>query len=57
MQESLMTRCHLIDCPRTTFNKAPEIILNSCLTVSFDGIRGKVEDFFVLFEGILEERH
>ena len=52
-----MTRCHLIDCPRTTFNKAPEIILNSCLTVSFDGIRGKVEDFFVLFEGILEERH
>ena len=37
-------------------NKAPAIILSSCLTVSFEGIGGKVEDSFFLFDGILEAR-
>ena len=37
-------------------NKAPAIILSSCLTVSFEGIAGKVSDHFFLFEGILEAR-
>ena len=39
-------------------NKAPTIFLSSCLTVSFASgdIRGKVEDCFFLFEGILEVR-
>ena len=41
---------------RLRLNKAPAIILSSCLTDSFEGIGGKVEDCFFLFEGILDVR-
>ena len=49
-----MICCHLIDRPKAPLNKAHEIILNSCLTVSIEGIKGKVEDPFLLFWGMRE---
>ena len=49
-----MICCHLIDRPKAPLNKAHEIILSSCLTVSIEGIGGKVEDPFLLFGGMRE---
>ena len=39
---------------RLPINKAPAIMPSSCLTDPFEGIRGQVEDCFLLFEGSLE---
>ena len=41
----------LLPLNRLPLNKAHPIILISCLTVSFEGIGGKVVDSFFLFEG------
>ena len=44
----------LLPLNRLPLNKAHEIILSSCLTVSIEGIGGKVEDPFLLFGGMRE---
>ena len=43
----------LLPLNRLPLNKAHAIILSSCLTVSIQGIGGKVEDRLFLFESIL----